>query len=147
MPGNLEICHPFCVKNPVHVWPGPDSRDEVHYLNGWIYERRFCRWIDGTGYDLEIGKAGGSQSWVSWRISPVDERRCTLRITVYPHVFQNLPVAIRWLPYLVRVRPMLKSYLDSVIKGFAWYLARGEPVPRNQFGRHPWFSAPGSTAR
>lgn len=22
LPGNLELCHPFCAKNPVHAWPG-----------------------------------------------------------------------------------------------------------------------------
>jgi hypothetical protein len=36
---------------------------------------------------------------------------------------------------------MLKKYLESVVRGFEWYVMRGEPVPRNQFGRHPWFSA------
>ena len=70
LPGNLEVCHPFCAKNPVDVWPGETSRDEVHYLSGWIFERRFCRWIDGVGYDLEIGRRGGGMSFVSWRILP-----------------------------------------------------------------------------
>ena len=64
MPGNLELCHPFCKKNPVEVWPGPDSRDEVHYLNGLIFERQFCGWIDGIGYDLNIGMRGGATSFV-----------------------------------------------------------------------------------
>jgi len=57
-------------------------------------------------------------------------------------VLQGLPVAIRWLPYLLRVRPLLKSYLSSVVRGYEWYVIRGEPVPRNQFGSHPWFSGP-----
>ncbi len=141
-PGNLELCHPFCGRNPVQVWPGPESRDEVHYLNGWVYERQFCRWYDGTGYDLEIGRRGGGTSSVTWRIIPVDDDNCILRITVYPHVLQNWPTAARWVPYLLRLRPMLKKYLDSVVKGFDWYVTRGQPVPRNQFGYHPWFSAP-----
>ena len=81
-PGNLELCHPFCASNPVHEWPGPDSRDEVHYLSGWIYERRFRNWIDGVGYDLEIGRNDGGRSAVSWRITPIDDNSCTLRITV-----------------------------------------------------------------
>jgi hypothetical protein len=142
-PGNLKLCHPFCASNPVQVWPGPDSRDEVHYLSGWVYERRFLRWHDGIGYDLEIGRRGGSTSSVSWRITPVDENSCVLRITVYPDILQNWPTAVRWIPYLLRLRPMLKKYLESVVRGFEWYVMRGEPVPRNQFGRHPhpWFSA------
>jgi hypothetical protein len=141
-PGNLELCHPFCEKNPVEVWPGPGSRDEVHYLSGWIYERRFYQWIEGVGYDLRIGSSGGGSSTVSWRISPSDEQNCILTITVYPHALQNVPVVIRWFPHVLGLRPRLKSYLESVVRGFEWYVTRGGPVSRDQFGKHPWFSAP-----
>jgi len=147
MPGNLEPCHPFCVKNPVEVWPGEGSRDEVHYLSGWILERRFCRWIDGVGYDLEIGRRGGKSSFVSWRIMAVDNQNCILRIAIYPHKLRNVPVAIRWLPHILRLGPMLRRYLSSVVRGFEWYVVRGEPVHPNQFGSHPWFSAPKSSDR
>ena len=140
-PGNLERCHPFCARNPVHAWPGANARDEVHYLSGWMYERRFRNWIEGVGYDLEIGRPGGGQSSVSWRIEPRAENSCTLTITVFPDVLQDLPVAIRWIPHLLRVRPMLKQYLDSVVRGFEFYVLHGEPVPREDFGTHPWFSA------
>ncbi len=146
-PGNLELCHPFCARNPVDVWPGDASRDEIHYLSGWVFERRFCRWIDGVGYDLEIGRHGRRSSLVSWRILSVDNRGCILRIAVYPHALQNVPVAIRWIPHSLRLGPMLRRYLSSVTRGFEWYVIRGEPVPRNQFGSHPWFSAPKSSAR
>jgi len=147
MPGNLELCHPFCASNPVQVWPGSNSQDEVHYLSGRVYERRFRQWIDGVGYDLEIGRHGGAKSFVSWRISPVDEHSCTLRITVCSHALQNLPIVIRWVPHVLRLRPMLRNYLESVVRGFEWYLTRGEPVPRDKFGKHPWFSASDSIAR
>ncbi len=142
MPGNLEPCHPFCLKNPVEVWSGEGSLDEIHYLSGWIFERRFCRWIEGVGYDLEIGRRGGRPSFVSWRISRIDNQNCSLKIAIYPHVLQDIPMVIRWIPHIMRVRPMLKKYLSSVVKGFEWYVIRGEPVPRNQFGSHPWFSTP-----
>ena len=79
---------------------------------------------------------------MSWRIAPGDHLTSTLRIAVYPNVLLSLPVAIRWLPHIVRLRPMLMSYLSSVVRGFEWYLTRGEAVPRNHFGAHPWFSAP-----
>jgi hypothetical protein len=141
MSGNLELCHPFCAQNPVEVWPGEESRDEIHYLSGWVYERRFCRWIDGVGYDLEIGRRGGSSSFVSWRILPAENDHCSLRIAVYPGFLQNMPVVIRWVPHMLRLGPLLRSYLSSVTRGFEWYVTRGEPVPRNQFGSHPWFSA------
>ena len=139
-PGNLEACHPFCERNPVQVWPGPGSRDEVHYLSGWVYERQFTNWIEGVGYDLDIGRPGGGQSAVSWRISPIDDSTCALRITVRPHAAQKFPPVIRWVPFLLWLRPRLRSYLDSVVRGFEWYVARNEPVPRNAFGEHPWFS-------
>jgi hypothetical protein len=143
-PGNLEDFHPFCAANPVTVWPGDASRDEVHYLSGWVFERRFCQWIDGVGYDLDIGRPDGPSSFVSWRILSVEDERCVLRIAVYPHVLQDFPAAIRWLPHVLRLGPMLRSYLSSVVRGCEWYVTRGEPVPRNQFGPHPWFSAPES---
>jgi hypothetical protein len=142
MPGNLELCHPFCKKNPVQIWRGVDSRDEVHYFSGWVYERRFCQWIEGVGYDLEISRYGGGTSFVSWRILPVDDQNCILSITVYPHALQKVPVVVRWLPHMLRLRPMLKTYLESVTGGFNWYVIRGEPVPQDNFGSHPWFSSP-----
>ncbi len=140
-PGNLELCHPYCKRNPVQVWRGPDSCDEVHYFSGWIFERRFRHWAEGVGYDLEIGRPGGRTSFVSWRILPADDRSCRLGITVYPDALQKIPVVVRWLPHMIRLRPMLKNYLESVTRGFEWYVTRDEPVSRDQFGRHPWFSA------
>ena len=143
MPGNLELCHPFCESNPVTNWPGAESRDEVHYLNGLVFDRRFCKCIDGVGYDLKIGRKGGKKSFVSWRITGMNDSTSCLRIVVHPNGLQNAPAAIRWVPYLLKVRPMLKQYLSSVVRGFDWHLTRGTPVPRNQWGVHPWFSARG----
>ena len=116
-PGNLELCHPFCASNPVRQWPGSNSRDEVHYLSGWVYERRFRNWIEGIGYDLEIGRPGGGQSRVSWRMKPIGDRSCSLRITVCPHALQHIPTAIRWIPHLLIIRPQLRKHLNSVVKG------------------------------
>jgi hypothetical protein len=141
--GNLEFCHPFCLRNPVHVWPGPQSRDEVHYLNGLVYARQFKEWFDGVGYDLEISGKGSNKSQVSWRITPEDDRQCALRITVFPQALQNWPTFLRWIPHMRWLRPNLRSYLESVVKGVEWNVIRGEPVPRNAFGTHPWFSAAG----
>lgn len=143
MPGNLVFAHPFCESNPVTEWPGADSRDAVHYLSGWVYERQFRRWIDGVGYDLDIGARGEKTSFVSWRIGTVGEASSTLSITVHPHLLQGIPVAVRWLPHAAYLRPMLRRYLSSVVLGFEWFVTRGEAVPRNQFGKHPWFSARG----
>lgn len=148
MPGNLGLCHPFCEKNPVRSWPGVGSRDLIYYLSGLVLEREFCRWIEGVGYDLEIGPPGQTRStFVSWRIRPATDAHCVLTISIYPHHLQHIPVVIRWLPHHLHMRPLLKKYLLSVVKGFAWYVTRGEAVPRNQFGVIPYFSNRQSVTR
>lgn len=139
-PGNLEDCHPFCTKNPVHEWGGANSRDEIHYLSGWMYERRFSEWHDGCGYDLDTYRGDKRIASVSWRITDVDDASSMLEITVYPHVLQNWPAIARWFAFWLRIKPYLRSYLRSVVMGFEWYITKGERVPRDAFGKHPWFS-------
>ena len=139
-PGILELCHPFCLANPVMSWPGAGSRDEVHYFNGVVYEREILEWIDGVGYSLEIGEHGRETSLVEWRVEAIDPTASSLAISVYPYLLRRIPPAVRWLPHFVYLGPMLRRYLRSVVKGFDWYLTRQEPVTRNQFGPHPWFS-------
>lgn len=141
-PGNLERCHPFCRRNPVEAWPGLGARDSIEYYSGWVFERHFTSWTDGVGYDLEIGRKGGRRSAVSWRIREVDHQNCALGITIFPVGLQHIPVVIRWLPHIAFMRPMLRSYLDSVLRGFEYHITTGQPVRRNQFGPHRWFSPP-----
>jgi hypothetical protein len=139
-PGSLPLYHPFCEKNPVFEWPGADSHDEIHYFNGVVLARRFSAWYDDVGYDLEIGSVGGRSSVVSWRIAAAKEQRSSIKITVYPHALQRVPPVVRWLPHLVRLGPQLGRYLQSVVKGLDWFITQGQPVRRNQFGAHNWFS-------
>lgn len=141
MPGNLEYAHPFCERNPVTVWPGCGARDEVHYLSGWIYRREFTNWIDGVGYDLRIGAEGEPPSAVSWRIARVDSGGSSLTITIQPRRLEGaVPAWLERPAQLMYVRPLLRRYLSSVVRGFESYIASGRPVMKNQFGRHPWFS-------
>lgn len=139
-PGGLPLYHPFCEKNPVFEWPGADSHDEIHYFSGVVLVRRFTNWYEDVGYDLEIGRDGGRQSIVSWRITQIKELRSSIGITIFPHAVQHLPVVARWAPHLFWLRPKLKDYLRSVVKGLDWFINHGQPVRRNQFGAHPWFS-------
>ena len=139
-PGNLEDFHPYCKKNPVSEWPGVGSRDEVHYYSGWVLIREFVNWIDGVGYDLLIGREGGRKSFVCWRITEEGKGIATLRITIFPYNLQHIPVVIRWIPHIFMIQPGLNSYLDSVLKGFEWFITTGKPVKKDQFGRHKWFS-------
>jgi len=139
-PGNLEDCHPFCESNPVDQWPGVGSRDTIHYYSGWVLHREFTNWIEGVGYDLVIGREGGRKSYVSWRITSEQENLSSLTITLFPHILQKVPAAVRWIPHLAYIRPMMRSYLESVVNGFAWFITSGKPVKKNQFGSHQWFS-------
>jgi len=96
--------------------------------------------MDGVGYDLTIGRKGGRKSYVSWRITEEQDKTGCLRITIYPHALQNIPVAVRWIPHIAMMKPALSSYLDSVLKGFEWFITTGESVRKNQFDSHKWFS-------
>lgn len=139
-PGNLELAHPFCERNPVTVWGVDESCDQVQYVNGRVFERRFSRWIEGAGYDLAIGEEGGTTSLVSWRLKAVGGSACTLSITVVPYLLQSWPDGLGLVPHALYVRPLLRRYLSSVVGGFEWFVIRGKPVPKNAFGTHPWFS-------
>ncbi|MDJ0767184.1 MAG: hypothetical protein QNJ12_00265 [Ilumatobacter sp.] len=144
MPGNLELAHPFCDTNPVEVWPGIGARDEIHYLSGWVYRRECTGWIDGVGYDLSVGGAGEQPSHVAWRIatdrSATGEAGASLTITIRPRSIDGIPKVAQRPVQFVYVRRQLRNYLESVVRGFDWYVTTGRPVSRNQFGRHRWFS-------
>ena len=95
-PGNLESCHPFCRRNPVQAWDGAQSRDEVHYLNGRIFERRFREWHEGVGYDLDIYERERQRAAVSWRIDETGPDSCRLTITARPRLPGKWPVLVQW---------------------------------------------------
>ena len=55
-PSNLELFHPFCSSNKTIKWPGENSIDELIYLNGLTYIRKFTNWEEKKGYCLFIGE-------------------------------------------------------------------------------------------
>tara|TARA_A200000113_G_scaffold155525_1_gene140257 strand:- start:618 stop:1109 length:492 start_codon:yes stop_codon:yes gene_type:complete len=136
---NLNDTHPFCKANEVIIWTNNDHIDKLVYLNGLTFIREFSEWFEGTGYNLWIGEEGGPRSYVEWRIKE-HTHGSELTITVYPHLLRNWPRLISFLPYYLYINPKLTSYLNSVVKGFKWYLYEGIAVPRNHFGKHRWFS-------
>lgn len=138
--GNLELCHPFCESNPVESWGDKKSIDFVNYYNGLKYQRIFTDWIDGQGYDLLIGKVNRQKSKVIWRINQLNDDFTELKIIIYPHDINKYPSIIKPLINSLYIRPILLKYLSSVLKGFKYYIEIGEPVPKNQFGTHKWFS-------
>lgn len=138
-PGNLEDCHPFCAANSVHAWPGADSGDMIVYYSGRVIERRFTAWLEGEGYDLEALDANGPVALVSWRLTAAGAGT-VLTISLTPRLLGGVTALVRWLPYQAVVRPMMRRYLGAVVQGIAWRVVTGEPVHRNQFGAHAWFS-------
>lgn len=139
-PGNLNNCHPFCKENTVVTWSEEKSVDLIQYYNGRELERFFFSWDEGKGYKLMISRRGGRQTEVHWEIEAVEKEKSILKITLYlPHL-NNTPVILRWLPHFLYIKPKMKKYLNSVVRGFEYYITTGKPVEKNQFGSHPWFS-------
>ena len=142
-PGYLEPCHPFCERNPVQSWSGEDAEDTIRYYGGRVVQRRFNAWLEGAGYDLVVvDTAGVEQASVRWRIKAGNDTACRLSVSLRFLGLDHLPAAIRWTLHHFLVRPRMKRYLEAVVAGVVYYAEVGEPVVRNQFGSHPWFSPP-----
>ncbi len=139
--GNLTNFHPFCAANPVESWPGTGVRDKVEYYNGVVFQRDFIDWIEGVGYDLEIGPNPPSKSAkVSWRIEPNTADGVSFSIAVTPYLKVGMPKEARQ-AYLDKVfGDVIASYLESVLKGLQAFVTTGVPVREDQFGSHPLYS-------
>ena len=138
-PNYLNNVHPFCKENSIIKWENDRHEDKIVYLNDRTYIRRFVSWRDLEGYDLWIGDNNKDQSFVEWRLKKVDSGS-KLTITVYPFLLSSWPKVFSFLPYFLYINIKLKSYLFSVLSGIEWYVQKKTPVPKNQFGRHSWFS-------
>lgn len=140
--GNLTNIHPFCERNEVNVWDGARSRDHVYYYSGVHYQREFCDWLDGVGYDLVLGPPGARTALVRWRITPSDgdTNGSDFTIKVVALLRDDVPATERehYAEHMIR-RP-LPSYLDSVVRGTGYFAETGTPVRKNQFGTHPIYS-------
>ena len=136
---NLELFHPYCEKNPYIKWDKSKSVDEVHYLNGLVFKRNFCNWVESVGYDLLIGENEKDISYVSWRIKGNDSVS-ELTITVYPYIFNRSLKIFDFLPFFLIIKPGLKKYLKNIGLGLKYYFKHQKPVTKNQFSSHKWFS-------
>tara|TARA_B110001450_G_scaffold199527_1_gene188336 strand:+ start:6175 stop:6681 length:507 start_codon:yes stop_codon:yes gene_type:complete len=139
-PNHLNLFHPFCKNNSIISWEESSHVDMLEYLNGLKYIRKFTKWSPLKGYELKIGKKDEKQSYVVWEIKEIDNTTCTLSITVYPHLLSKFPKIISYLPFKLIIKPKLYNYLFSVISGLKYYLENNEKVPKNNFGKHKWFS-------
>ena len=138
-PNYLNNVHPFCKENSIIKWNNDHHEDKILYLNNKTYIRKFVSWRALKGYDLLIGDNNRDQSFVEWRLEKVGSRS-KLTITVYPFLLSTWPRILSFLPYFLYINIKLKSYLFSVLSGIDWYIKENTPVPKNQFGKHSWFS-------
>lgn len=132
----LELYHPFCLKNGVII---PTKKDELIYLNGLTYIREFTRWEPLKGFELTIGTKNGKKSKVIWEIKSLGQG-CEVKITVFPYRTNKIATFLQPFVNFFIVKPRLKKYLQSVLRGLQFHLDRQIKVEKNQFGHHPWFS-------
>ena len=142
-PGHLSYCHPFCHSNDVEKWDGVGSIDRIKYYNGLLLTRIFTQWDESKGYELIIGRGAYASAKVKWELKSLDSNLSELKISInmqpsiilkkYPRISQILLTKL----YLV---PQMKRYVQSVVNGFKFFLEKGTPVTKNQFGNHKMFS-------
>ena len=132
----LELFHPYCLKNDVIDYK---KKDKLVYLNGLIYIREFSVWKPNKGFELSIGKKGGKKSKVIWEIKILD-RGCEVTISVFPYSSSKISKYFYPIINIIIVKPKLRKYLQSVLKGLKFYLDTNFRVRKNQFGKHAWFS-------
>lgn len=139
-PGNLNQTHPYCLSNEVIRWDDEYHSDRLIYLNGRNYIRKFNTWNENEGYSLSIGEENGPQSFVEWRIDFLSDNKSLLTITIYPYILSKFPRIFQNIIHTFWIKPRLQKYLKSVLQGFLFYSEHNYSVPRNHFGKHPWFS-------
>lgn len=138
-PSNLDLYHPFCLKNQVIHWSKEKSIDRIIYLNGKTFERKFFNWIPNIGYDLKINQISKPDSLVKWRIFSMEDKS-EIEIKVYPYIFNQGSMTLNILPFTIFSKPLLTNYLESVTLGLKYYAETGNIVSKNQFGKNIWFS-------
>lgn len=133
----LELFHPFCLKNK--EIRGDKKSDELVYLNGLTYIREFTSWKPNQGFELNIGSKNGKKSKVQWQLQS-SGMGCELKISVFPYKSSKISKFLYPFVNFFVIKPRLKKYLQSVLKGLKYFLDHKQKVKKNQFGEHPWFS-------
>ena len=133
---NLEKFHPFCKKNIVIKWDGKNSEDIVIYHSKKKYIRRFYEWNE-NGYKLEIFE-DRKLADIAWIVNEFNSKSIIkIKAKLYlPYKYKLINTII----FNIYVKFVLKSYLNSVVKGLKYYLETNKTVSNNQFGKHIWYS-------
>jgi hypothetical protein len=140
LPAGLGLWHPFMEKHTAESWNGVGSKDHLIYYSGFEFDREVVKWIEGTGHDLKVIGNGKRENTAIWRITPIEDQRCKLRITGRVNFIKKLLFPIRWALIKLKMKPVFSQYLFQILEGFAYYAETGEQVKRKQFGSHPIFS-------
>ena len=139
-PGQLTRYHPFCQATRVITWPGVGTKDTVTYYSGVHYERDFVTWIEGVGFDIEVGPPPHKTARVEWRITELGAHQSELAITVMPYVKADVFAPRKQTHQQRFFGDLIAQYLESVVLGVGHVVTVGEAVQKNQFGTHPMYS-------
>ena len=79
---------------------------------------------------------------VRWNIltSDSDTTNLSIEIRVLDGALMSYPRIINRILLAFYVLPLLGSYLESVLKGFKYFIETGSSVSKNQFGSNSLFS-------
>ena len=135
-PGNLNKFHPFCKANTTEKWPGVGSVDNIEYLNGIKYRRKFIKW-DENGYELEISR-NRKLANVEWIVKGGDNTS-SLRVRINPILPYKNKIT-EWVMWNFYIKYRMQAYINNVLMGFKHYLDTQTTVEHNKFGKHSWFS-------
>ena len=79
---------------------------------------------------------------VKWEIltSGSDTIKLSIEIRILDGATMSYPTIINKILLTFYVLPLLGSYLESVLKGFKYFIETGSSVSKNQFGNNSLFS-------
>ncbi len=97
-------------------------------------------WLEGEGYDIEIGPPPHKTAHVAWRIKALREQRSELSLTVTPYLKTGLSERRKQSYERRFFGDTIEQYLDSVVRGVGHVATTGQAVQKNQFGSHPIYS-------
>ena len=112
LPAAVGLWHPFVKENTAESWNGIGSKDKLTYYNGGVFDKEVVNWLEGTGYDLKFTENGKNEAFAVWRITPIDDKSCKLKITAYIKFIEKFPFPIRWALLKFKMKPVFSQYLD-----------------------------------
>ena len=76
---------------------------------------------------------------ISWNVVKISNNKSSLIITAVPYLPFKYKI-INQLIFKLYVKPLLKNYLNSVVKGLKYHIETKNIIKEDQFGKHMWYS-------